>query len=94
MSQSIDLSRNERRSTLIETTRDPNNQNAVILSVSTVTNETSRLGNNLLGASFNQLGSTGIVPGTSLVIEANEHHAQPVAGAATNVAPPPETSLP
>jgi len=56
---------------LIETTRDPNNGGAIILNTAAAAGETPRLGNNLLGASFNQPGGTGNVLGETLVIEAN-----------------------
>ena len=56
---------------LIETTRDPNNNDAIILDTASAATETPRLGNNLLGASFNQPGGTGNVLGSTLVIEAN-----------------------
>ena len=56
---------------LIEVTRDPNNGNAIILDPTAAASETPRLGNNLLGASFNQAGGTGNVLGSTLVIEAN-----------------------
>ncbi|MEM7202922.1 MAG: hypothetical protein AAF628_21870 [Planctomycetota bacterium] len=54
---------------LIETTRDPNG--AIILDPAAAASSTPRLGNNLLGATFNQPGGTGNVLGTTLVIEAN-----------------------
>lgn len=56
---------------LIETTRDPNNGDAIVLNPAAAATETPRLGNNLLGASFNQPGGTGNVLGTTLVVEAN-----------------------
>lgn len=56
---------------LIETTRDPNNNSAIILDTAAAATETPRLGNNLLGASFNQPGGAGNVLGSTLVIEAN-----------------------
>jgi Flp pilus assembly pilin Flp len=56
---------------LIETTRDPANQDAIIVDAAAAAVATPRLGNNLLGASFNQPGGTGNVLGTTLVIEAN-----------------------
>lgn len=56
---------------LIETTRDPNNNDAIILDTAAAATESPRLGNNLLGASFNQPGGTGNLLGSTLVIEAN-----------------------
>lgn len=58
---------------LIETTRvDPTVANSpIILDPTAAANESPRLGNNLLGAGFNQPNGTGNVLGTTLVIEAN-----------------------
>ena len=56
---------------LIEVTRDPNNGDAILLDPAAAATETPRLGNNLLGSSFNQPGGTGNVLGTTLVVEAN-----------------------
>ncbi len=56
---------------LIETTRDAANGNAIILDPAAAATTTPRLGNNLLGATFNQPGGSGNVLGTTLVIEAN-----------------------
>ena len=56
---------------LIETTRDAANGNGIIVDPTAAALETPRLGNNLLGASFNQAGGTGNVLGSTLVIEAN-----------------------
>lgn len=56
---------------LIETTRDPNNNDAIILDAAAAANEAPRLGNNLFGATFNQPGGAGNVLGSTLVIEAN-----------------------
>ena len=56
---------------LIETERDPDNGDGIIVDVASAGTETPRLGNNLLGATFNQPSGTGNVLGSTLVIEAN-----------------------
>jgi pilus assembly protein Flp/PilA len=56
---------------LIETTRDAANGDGIIVDANAAGNATPRLGNNLLGATFNQTGVSGNVLGSTLVIEAN-----------------------
>lgn len=55
---------------LIETTKDANN-NIILDPAAAAAVDTPRLGNNILGAAFNQPGGAGNVLGTTLVIEAN-----------------------
>ena len=56
----------------IETTRTAETGGAIILDAAAAATEAPRLGNNLLGATFNATGPEGNLLGTTLVIEANE----------------------